>query len=80
MIIRVVKEKAIVIAVRTFFSDAIGLEHEIWEWLCQVNDETPESPYAIWEQVASLSYFELFEVVEALRTDIVYSFRASNNR
>lgn len=73
-----VANKAICIAVRTYFADALGHEHAIWEWLSQTNDETPDCPYVIWEQVASLSYWELFEVVDALRCDIIYSMGEFN--
>ena len=73
-----IEHKAIIIAIRTFFADAVGIEFSIWEWLCATNDESPDSPYIIWERVAGLSYWELFEVVDALRSDIVYSMGELN--
>ena len=76
--LRVIKNKAICIAVRTYFADAIGYEHEIWEWLCATEDADADCPYLIWDCVSKLNVLELFEVVDALRCDIIFSMGEFN--
>jgi len=67
------KEKAIKIAIRTFFCDSDNRELAIYEWLASSYDSTPEH-YIVWEAVENLSNFELFNVVEGLVEDILGAF------
>ena len=75
-----VANKAICIAVRTYFADAIGHEHAIWEWLCETEDADADAdcPYPIWDCVSELNLPELFEVVDTLRCDIIRSMGELN--
>ncbi len=70
-----INNKAICVAVRTFFSDAVGLEHEIWEWLIATESNDSLCPYWTWHVVANLSNNELYDVVDSLRADILYSMQ-----
>ena len=68
-----IKHKAIEIAVRTFFSDAVGIEHEIWEWLCATESDDSHCPYLVWGEVNTMTNTELWEVTHELRADIRYT-------
>lgn len=70
-----ISDKAIAIAVRTFFCDAHDKEQEIFEWLQTTTEETfDNSPWLIWSEVEHLTPSSIYCLVDALSGDIIRSF------
>ena len=69
-----ISDKAIAIAVRTFFCDAHDKEQVIYLWLSLATNDYKDCPFTVWSEVEHLSPASLYCLVDNLAGDIIGSY------